>query len=291
MENNIPFLNWRIVLDDSKIDRIENEIILFDKPVVTAATSQHPFKVDVTTAIICLKGTTEGAVNLRTFKTIAPCLIIILPDQILEYKYFSEDFSGLFIVMSKRFTDSLMPNAQERFPLHLSVRDNPVFTATNEEALTVMVDYYNMLKRIVKVKDHPNRLDVVRHLTLAFFYGIGLYLHQPIENEKKSHYEILIEKFLKLVQDNYKQQRGLEFYANRLFLTPKHLSKVVKDATGKSANYLIDEYVILEAKALLKSTNMTVQQVGDELNFPCQSFFGKYFKRIVGMSPREYKGK
>jgi AraC-like DNA-binding protein len=64
---------------------------------------------------------------------------------------------------------------------------------------------------------------------------------------------------------------------------------VIKDTTGKSANEWIDDHVILEAKALLKSTNMTVLQVGDELNFPCQSFFGKYFKRIVGISPREYK--
>ena len=102
---------------------------------------------------------------------------------------------------------------------------------------------------------------------------------------------MLVEKFLHLAQSYYKEQRGLEFYADKLCITPKHLSKIIKETTGKPANDWIDEHVALEAKALLKSTNMTISQISDELNFPSQSFFGKYFKRVTGMSPSEYKGK
>jgi AraC-like DNA-binding protein len=87
------------------------------------------------------------------------------------------------------------------------------------------------------------------------------------------------------------KQTSDTFYADRMCFTPKYLSKVIKENSGKSANSWIDDYVILEAKAMLKSTNMTVQQINDELNFPSQSFFGKYFKRIVGVSPKEYKRK
>jgi AraC-like DNA-binding protein len=83
----------------------------------------------------------------------------------------------------------------------------------------------------------------------------------------------------------------LDFYADKLHITPKHLSKVLKAVGSKPPNDLIDDHVALEAKALLKSTNKTIQQITDELNFPSQSFFGKYFKRITGMSPREYKSK
>jgi len=206
----------------------------------------------------------------------------------MEYKSISEDFTGLFIVMSNKFTDSLMPNASERLPLFLSVRDNPV-TLLKEETLAGMIQYFEMLKRIIREKDHPYRLDVARHLTLAFFYGASIDFHQSFNVIKKSHQEILVEKFLSLAQNHHKAQRGLDFYADKLCITPKHLSKVIKETTGKSANDLIDEHVALEAKALLKSTNMTIQQISDELNFPSQSFFGKYFKRIAGMSPREYK--
>lgn len=91
------------------------------------------------------------------------------------------------------------------------------------------------------------------------------------------------------IQKHYKTERSVNFYANKLFLTAKYLSKVVQENSGKTATNWIDDYVILEAKALLNSSKLTIQQISDELNFPSQSFFGKYFKRKVGMSPKEYR--
>ena len=289
MKKNVSSLNWLGELENSEYDSIDNDIILFDK-MPRQSNTDYPFKIDVTTVIICTEGISEGNINLKPYKAEAPCYLVVLPDQILEHRYFSDNFSGLFIVMSKKFTESLMSNAQDRLSLFLSVQKNPAVPLAEGE-LKAMVAYFQMLKRIVKVQDHPYRMDVVKHLTLAFFYGAAFQFHPQFEDKKKSHQETLVEKFLSLVQANYKQQRGLEFYADKLFLTPKHLSKVMKEITGKTANEWIDDYVTLEAKALLKSTNMTVQQIGDELNFTDQSFFGKYFKRITGMSPREYKGK
>ena len=148
-----------------------------------------------------------------------------------------------------------------------------------------------MLKRIIQIENHPYKLEVARYLTLAFSYGASVDFHNLEENSKKTHNEQVVDKFLHLVQTNYKEQRNLDFYAAKLCITPKHLSKVIKATGGKPPNDLIEDHVVLEAKALLKSTNMTIQQITDELNFPSQSFFGKYFKRVVGMSPREYKSK
>jgi AraC-like DNA-binding protein len=86
---------------------------------------------------------------------------------------------------------------------------------------------------------------------------------------------------MNLVKENFKEQREVGFYANKLCLTPKYLSKVIRDSSGSSAGEWIDNYVALEAKALLKSTNMTIQQISEELNFPSQSFFGKYFNMYL----------
>jgi len=99
----------------------------------------------------------------------------------------------------------------------------------------------------------------------------------------------LVEKFLQCVRENYKERRDIEFYAGKLFLTPKYLSKALKQKSGKTAAEWIEDHVMLEARALLKSTNLTIQQISEELNFPSQSFFGKYFKRIAGLSPKEYQ--
>jgi len=287
MEKTISFMNWRDKLENINVDAIDKDFILLEKHLFQS-TSDYPFKIDVTSIVICTKGTVECFINLKPVQAIAPCFLVLLPDQILEHKSRSIDFSGYMIIMSKKFTDNLLPNAQEQLPLFLSVRNKPVIEL-DEEGLEGMVNYYNMLKRIVKVKENPHRLEVARYLTLAFFYGIGFSIHKDAD-KKSNHYELLVEKFMRLVQTHYKQERGLEFYADQLCLTPKHLSKVIKETTNKTANDWINEHVILEAKALLKSTNMTIQQISEELNFSDQSFFGKYFKRYTDLSPREYKG-
>lgn len=286
LKNILPF-NWRTELENMEVDSIGQDIIILDKPVITSAF-QHPFKMDVTAAIICISGTAEGFINLKPYSSAGACMITILPGQIMEYKYISDDFSGLFLIMSPRFTESLMPNVSERLPLSLSVRDNPAIPL-DEEALEGMMEYFTMLKRVIRIREHPYRMEVARHLTLAFFYGAGVYFHKVADSRKKSHHEMLVEKFLNLVELHHREQRGLEFYAGKLCITPKHLSKVVRQTGGKPANDWIDDRVTLEAKALLKSTNMTVEQISDELNFPSQSFFGKYFKRVTGMSPSDYK--
>jgi AraC-like DNA-binding protein len=94
---------------------------------------------------------------------------------------------------------------------------------------------------------------------------------------------------LKAVGKHYKRERKVGFYAEKLCITSKHLSQVVKEVSGRTASEIIEDYVITEIKALLISTNMTIQQISDYLNFPSQSVFGKYVKRITGVSPKRYK--
>ena len=287
-DNNILPLNWRTRIENIEIDSIEEEIFLLDNPVITSA-SKYPFRMDVTATIICVKGTSECCINLKPYTTDSPCLITILPGSIVEYKTISDDFTGHIIVMSTKFTDSLMANISERMSLFLALRENPIIPL-EKEMIERMVSFFEMLKRMTQAKEHPHRLEITRHLTMAFLYGASDF-HTLASNRDKTHQEVLAEKFLSLVQTHYREQRGLEFYAGKLCITSKHLSRVLREIGSKSANDLIDDYVALEAKALLKSTNMTIQQISDELNFPSQSFFGKYFKRVTGMSPKEYKTK
>jgi AraC family transcriptional regulator, transcriptional activator of pobA len=287
MKNIISPFEWRTELVNKDIDSIGDDFFLFDNLILSSAI-YHPIKLDVSVAIICCSGTMKGSINLKQYSTNAPCLVIIVADQILQYEKISEDFSGLFIVMSKRFTDDLFMSIQERYPLKHSIYDNP-WTPLNEEELASMTDYFKMLQASVRIKENPHRIEIVKNLTRAFFYRSGYQYHKIPEKENESKNEILLEKFLNQVQSNYKEHRGLEFYADKLCFTPKYLSKVIKEASGESASEWIDNYVILDAKALLKSSNMTIQQISNELNFPSQSFFGKYFKRYTGMSPKEYR--
>lgn len=134
------------------------------------------------------------------------------------------------------------------------------------------------------------RMKIVRLLAQAFFYGLyDAQQSQQKTNDDKPKQEVLFDAFFNLILQHYKDSREVRFYADKLYLTPKYLSTVVKQLTGKTALEWINDYVILEAKSLLKSTNKSIQQISEELHFPSQSFFGKYFKRLVGISPKAYR--
>ena len=111
-------------------------------------------------------------------------------------------------------------------------------------------------------------------------------LDKPSEVEERTH--VLFDRFIELVQQHYEQEREIQYYAGLMCMTPKYLSRVVFQASGRYAGEWIRDYVILEAKALLKSGKYNVQQVSIKLNFASASFFGKYFKKSVGCSPRSY---
>lgn len=267
-------------------DCIKGEIYLTEHPS-DMYFRNYPHKNDATITCVCMKGELKGQINLSSVHLKASSLLVVLPEQILQFENPSEDFEGFFIIMTKQFTEKI--NIAEGFSTFLSIREVPS-VALSQEMMEGVLDYCRMTRRILRrMDDGMNKNSVINHLTIAFFYGMGYYLHKLTEKDKKTRSEMILEDFLKLVQKHFKQQRSLEFYADKLCFTSKHLSASVKSCTGKSARHWIDDYVILEAKRLLKSTDMPVQQISDELNFPSQSFFGKYFKREVGVSPKQYR--
>jgi AraC-like DNA-binding protein len=250
----------------------------------------YTFNLDMMVAVICTQGKAKGSLNRKPYISQMPSITVSRPGEILQYEDVSKDFSGFIVVLSKQFADSLLPNMQERFSLQLALVDNPCLPLNRPELQTVL-EYYDLLKKTQEIEDIPIRREIVKHLTLAFYHTITYRSHILSGKMQRLKQDILLDRFLKLVQENFREHRDIGFYADNLCLTPKYLSKILKENSGSSAGEWIDNYVVLEAKALLKSTNMTIQQISDELNFPSQSFFGKYFKRVVGVTPKEYKRK
>ena len=240
----------------------------------------------MTICSICLQGESRGRIDMIPFEIKSPAISIVLPGQILEHEYCSGDFEAIYILMSEKFNDSL--HLPERFSTFLSVHNNPVISLVPRQ-LDALLTYCKMVQSVIQATNNPNRMEIVRHLTIAFFYGLGYYFHKQTDDSGETRNEILMRNFLKQLQTHHKQERKLEFYADKLCLSAKYLSQTIKNSSGKTAGEWIDEYVMLEAKALLKSTNMTIQQISDELNFPSQSFFGKFFKRLAGLSPKAYR--
>ena len=122
------------------------------------------------------------------------------------------------------------------------------------------------------------------------FYGYSFQNHNYKETKTNNNRKQgLYNSFLEYVELYHKENREVSFYAKKLCMTSKYLSQILKEVSGRSALEIIDEYAITTIKALLSSTSLNIQQISDEMNFPSQSVFGKYFKRLTGISPKEYR--
>ena len=151
----------------------------------------------------------------------------------------------------------------------------------------------DILRRKTYSQGHQYQGEVVRTLLEALFYEtLGLYLSHwsSVENTKEmKRRDALFYSFICIVEENFRTERSVSFYADKLCISPKHLSATIKEASGRTASEWIESYVILEAKTLLRNTGLTIQEVSTKLNFTNQSFFGKYFKHLTGQSPRAFR--
>ena len=295
MSRKISYIKWRSCIEDiTPADhRIGDDILLIDNSHTMRAelsSDNEPFRIDMTMAIIYEQGSADLKINMRDYHIEAPAVLLVLNDQIYQSAGHSEDLRSKVILMSRSFSDSLFANSGEILPLKSSIMKNPVMKIENEE--NVFGQFFQLLQNIAASPRQEFKIESARHLTLSMFYGYSHLKHEV--NEVKctnSRQEEIFTKFTELLERHHKKEREIAFYADKMCMTSKHLSQVIKDYTGKTALGLIEEYVISEAKSMLLSTTMSIQQISDELNFPSQSVFGKYFKRVAGISPSEYRNR
>lgn len=295
MSRKISYIKWRSSIEDiTPADhRIGDDILLIDNSHTMRAelsSDNEPFRIDMTMAIIYEQGSADLKINMRDYHIEAPAVLLVLNDQIYQSAGHSEDLRSKVILMSRSFSDSLFANSGEILPLKSSIMKNPVMKIENEE--NVFGQFFQLLQNIAASPRQEFKIESARHLTLSMFYGYSHLKHEVNEvKSTNSRQEEIFTKFTELLERHHKKEREIAFYADKMCMTSKHLSQVIKDYTGKTALGLIEEYVISEAKSMLLSTTMPIQQISDELNFPSQSVFGKYFKRVTGISPSEYRNR
>lgn len=279
---------------------IENEIAVFKysegtKPLLQSKNAingmKAPHKFNFFMFVDHTKGSARLTIDMEEYNLDRPFNVVkIAPGQIVTMDSMSDDFDALVILFSTRFIESMMVYVNGAFPFRLRGSLDQVehydVDAERENHFNV---FYQIVRHCLQATDNPYRLQMVKHLIMAMFYSSGKLRELEVEDKPRSSADVLTKEFMDLVKENFRRERQLQFYADTLCITPRYLSRVVKECTGESAAEWIERCVVLEARALLKSTNMTIQQISDELHFPSQTFFGKYFKRRVGMSPKEYR--
>lgn len=266
---------------------IGNDFWIYDKitaPMVMMV--KEPVKLTSNTSIFVRKGSFKILINLIPFEMEAPALVNIRHGEMLQLIDASEDLYASFMVISKRFVEDLFLHINDVTNL-TSIYRHPVVKLP-DDIVPKFEGFYDSMVLVAGEKENPQLLKAIEHCLIAFYYRFGYKCYDLIEGSGDTATR-LSDNFLRLVKDKFKTERFLDYYADQLGVTPKHLSRTIKAQTGYSAATWIERFLILEAKILLKSTNLTIQQISDNLSFPSQSFFGKYFKKNVGMSPKAYR--
>ena len=254
---------------------------------------RFPCRIDAFIIGVGTEGETSVSFNLHEFKLKKDSIFIFTPKNVLQVnsqQYFKADV----IAISPDFMRRINIDIKNMMPLFLKFVENPALTLTPEESRS-MRGMIAQIERETRGPETHFSFDIVSGLIAATIYKVGdimyHYLAEHPEGQNNSHNraEEYFKQFTHLLGEHFREERSVGFYARQLCITPKYLTTLIKRISGQSVSEWIDNYVILEAKTLLKYSTMSIQEIAYYLNFPNQSFFGSYFKRNTGMSPSQYK--
>ncbi len=296
MEHAIAQLSIARVLENVPgLKHFENELLITDHlcnyHLQDIPYFRYPMRIDGVAILVSRKGHAEGGINLRKYRVGEKQLLICKPGDIVHIT--SAVDSPRALLISASLLQNLQIDMKNFIPAVIHLKHNPVFELTPEQT-EELTFYHDLIEKNISEKS-VFRKEIIMHLLTVFLYKIGSFLeiYQREDNTEEKvqpkREEQIFTRFMELVGKHHQKERQVEFYARELFLSPKYFSSVVKRVSGQSASKWIEGYVILEAKSLLKFSEMSIQEISLYLNFPNPSFFGKYFKRQTGMSPGEYK--
>lgn len=247
-----------------------------------------PSKVPGYLFLLCFQGTCTITVHLTQYTMKKGTLLILLPELYFQVLEQSDDCKFIFAGFATELvrSSSLFSKSIEYTPF---IFEKPVLQL-EKKGYELM---YSYIRIIIKAKYIYNNVITQEQAALTFtqlILGLGnLIKNGKRVNQQYNRNQEIVKELVRTVVMNYQTERNVSFYAEKMHLSPQHLSTTIKKITGKTLTDIISSFIINDAKAKLKSTEMTIQEIAYSLNFPDISFFGKYFKRYTGMSPKQYR--
>lgn len=264
-------------------------LILTDR-ISEAPIPQSSTRLNFILMAMCKKGKAQYSIDTRQQMVKPGDLMFVSERHVVDNYEASPDFECLCIMLTTEYYHGFVQDVKNVSSLLLFSMNNPVVPLTNKE-IQVFTNYFETIREKMADTSHHYRSPLIKALLLAMFYDMSnvIYRVERQGNRKHTRAEAIFAHFIRLLEDNFRTLHRVSWYAEQLCITPKYLSEIVKKISLRTPNEWIDSYVILEARVLLKNTTKSIKEITDELNFPNQSFLGKYFKEHVGVSPSEYR--
>jgi len=297
---NIDIRAFKDVLPSKMTSTIGNDFIICDVTYDENLEDllPYPCRFNGYLAMMCIKGEVNLDINLHTFSLKSHSFLFTTPGAIIklsDHQNVEQDkdaFHFLIVALSPDFMSSIHIDFNRLYNDASAFLDNPCIEMDSQE-MAICGQYVGLIDMLIN-SEQMNKRDSIGSLCASFLYVLGSFCQKRVSEARMTSRQsvrskAVFDQFLRLVTEFHSSQRGMAFYAERLCLSPKYLSKLIKNVSGRSAPDWIDSFVILEAKNLLKYSDLTIKEIVYKLHFPNQSVFYKFFKNHTGMTPSEYR--
>lgn len=291
-----PFIEEMSIGNDVIMGELSGEWV--EKSEAILRMLQYPVRFDGFILFYLKKGHFTLDVNLKSYEVRENSLMIHIPGNIVKLSSYDGEHIGdtdmIFVFISKDFMSGIRFDFQKVFQDDMHILEDPLITL-DEFQRSLANDYFNLAQKIISTPFSNKREILGSLLTSLTYMSSDVWDRQKDEALRTSgagrsgRKNLLFDQFIALVNKWHNSQRRVAFYADKLCLTPKYLSALIKEVSGKSAAEWIDDFVLLEAKDLLRYTTLDIKEISAQLNFPSQPVFFKFFTTRAGMTPSQYR--
>ena len=254
----------------------------------------YPVRMDIYMLMICIQGSFQVSVNLRDFTVKEGMAMVYAPDYILQIRQHHNAVIKA-VAITGSFLNEIRVDLNKIFTPLINCNEKPTWQLTENE-LKIIDNYLRLIHSVFILPEETYKKEMIRGLISSVIYLFADVWQRESKTAKNKeapgaggrtarHFA----RFMELLHQYHCTEHNVGFYADQMCVTPKYLSSLIKNHSGKSVVGWIDEYLVLEAKNLLKFSDKSIKEISNELSFSDPSFLCKYFKKQTGMTPTEYK--
>ncbi len=254
---------------------------------------KYPFRIDSFVLAICTKGNFELTCDQQQYLIASNTILVYTPGKIVEVDI--SNVGEFFIILLKPEFLSRLNIDIKHIALNYQQIQDAFFIQLSPKDYSTITDTFTIAAEAIKGnKMNPFYHHVITSILETLMYKCLYLIMQDYKthanpNKKEGRELFHFEKFMRLLSIHYQEHHDIQYYASLMNVTPKYLSLLIKRSSGKLASQWINEYLISEAKKLIKYSDMSIQEIAYKLHFANQSSFGKFFKKHTGISPNEYR--
>lgn len=254
--------------------------------------------LDLCGIFLCHEGEVEVSFGDKTYLIRRGDMYIYAPSTLVRLQRISDDTRGVMVEVQVSYILPVIYRALNVDHL-LLLRQHPCVSLPPRRYTLLADVLHHLYAKSQSILDElpagrrpqPLQQELLKALgAVACYEVMAAYLAtKPLEPVSQGRKDALFAAFMQHLFRHYRQERDVAYYAHALHVSPRYFSTLVRQTSGKTPLQWIVEMVITDARLLLEDSELSIKEVADKLNFPTQSFFGRYFKQYVGVSPKEYR--